>query len=106
MITGLRYLSARSKARGTTSVSSCTDAGGEHDGPVVAVAAAARGLEVVGLGRGDVAQAGAAAHHVDDDRGQLVGRQVGDALLLEADARDRWRRSWPALRPPPRRAPC
>ena len=60
--------------------------GREDDGAVVAVTAAARGLEVVRLGPGDAPHTGAAAHDVDDDGGQLVGHQVGDALLLEAHA--------------------
>ena len=39
---------------------------------IVAVAAALDGLEVVGLACADVAEAGAAALDVGDDRGQLA----------------------------------
>ena len=53
---------------------------------VVAVAAALDALEVVALGGLDVAEAGAAAHDVEDHAGQLGAGAVGDALLLEADA--------------------
>ncbi len=41
---------------------------GEHDGPVIAVAAAAGGLQVIGLGGRDVAHARASPHHVDGGR--------------------------------------
>ncbi len=60
---------------------------GEHDAVIVPVPAALDRLEVVPLRPGDVAEARAAAHHVDDHRGKLGARKVGDALHLEADAR-------------------
>ena len=60
--------------------------GGQHQHAVVAVSAAAGGLIVVALGRLNGAQAGAAAHHVDDDAGQLGAHDIADALLLEGNA--------------------
>src|SRR5512136_151645 len=51
------------------------------------MAAAAGGLEVVGLGGADAAQPRTAAAHVDDDRRKLVRSEVRDSLLLQADAR-------------------
>ena len=53
---------------------------------VVAVAAALGGLEIVALGGLDVAEAGTAAHDVQDHAGQLSAGDVGDALLLQGDA--------------------
>ena len=61
-------------------------AGRQHAHAVVAMTAAARGLVVVALRGLNAAQAGAAAHHVDDDAGQLSAHDVADALLLEADS--------------------
>ena len=60
---------------------------GKADQAVVAVSAAAGGLEVVGLRRLDGAKAGAAAHHVDHNKRELRAHRVGDALLLERDSR-------------------
>ena len=53
---------------------------------VVAVAAALDALEVVALRGLDVAEAGAAAHDVQDNAGELCTRAVADAFLLQADA--------------------
>ena len=60
--------------------------GGEDDETVITVAAALGGLEVVALAGLDGAEAGAAAHDVHDDAGQLGGGYVADALLLEGHA--------------------
>ena len=57
--------------------------GGEDDGPVIAVAAAAGELPVVALALEDVAQGGAYAHDVSDDRRHVAAAQIGDALLLQ-----------------------
>jgi len=53
---------------------------------VVAVAAALDALEIVALRSLNVAEAGAAAHDIEDDAGQLRAGAVGYAFLLEADA--------------------
>ena len=53
----------------------------------VAVAEAAAGELDVRLLGGDVAEAGTAAHHVDEDAGQLGADHVGDALEHQAEAR-------------------
>ena len=50
------------------------------------MAGAARGLEIIGLAWLYGAKARAAAHHVDDDAGQLRAHHVAEPLLLEADA--------------------
>ncbi len=60
--------------------------GGKDDEVVVTVAAALGGLEVVRLAGLDGAEAGAAAHHVHDDAGQLGAGYVADALLLQGDS--------------------
>ncbi|MPN37126.1 hypothetical protein SDC9_184642 [bioreactor metagenome] len=60
--------------------------GSQNNGAVVAVAAAAGGLEIVALSRLNGAQARTAAHAVDDDGGQLSARKIGDALLLQGNA--------------------
>lgn len=57
--------------------------GREDNGAVVAVAAAAGHLPIVALALGDVAEAGADAHDVNDNRGQIGRNQIGDALLIE-----------------------
>jgi len=59
----------------------------QNDGAVIAVAAAAGQLPVVALALGDIAQTGADAHDVDDHRRDIVGHQVGDALLIQGEAR-------------------
>ena len=56
---------------------------------MVAVAAALDRLEVVPLGGADVAEARPAAHHVDDDAGDLTARHVGKGFLHERDAATR-----------------
>ena len=53
---------------------------------IVTVAAALDALEIVALGSLDVAQAGAAAHHVDDDSGNHGAGAVGDTFLLQGYA--------------------
>ena len=53
---------------------------------IVAVAAALDALEIVALRGLDVAQTGAAAHHVDDDGGNTGACAVGNALLLQGHA--------------------
>ena len=58
----------------------------QHDGAVVAVAAALHHLVVVALLGGNVAQAGPAARNVGDDAGQFRAGHVADAFLHQADA--------------------
>ena len=53
---------------------------------VVAVPAALDGLEIVRLAGQDGPEPGASALDVDDHAGQFAGGNVGQALLLEADA--------------------
>ena len=53
---------------------------------VVAVSAALDRLKIVALRSKYSAETGTAAHHVDDDAGQLGARYVGNALLLQAYA--------------------
>ena len=53
---------------------------------VIAMAPAFDHREVIALLGRDVSQAGSAAHHVDDDAGQLRTGKVGDALLHKAEA--------------------
>lgn len=65
---------------------SCTEAGRQHDRAVVAVAAAAGHLPVVALSLRDVAETGADAHDVDDDRRKIRRDQIGDALLIQREA--------------------
>ena len=60
--------------------------GGVDHAVVIAVAAALGGLEVVALGGLDIAEAGAAAHHVDDNAGDLRGSAGGNAFLLQGDS--------------------
>ncbi len=60
--------------------------GGEDDRVIVAVAAAAGGLEIVALAGRDAAEAGAGAGHVDDDGGKIGAAEVGDAFLLQGNA--------------------
>jgi hypothetical protein len=67
MTTGFRYLKERSKASIVRSSISWGVDGREDDGLRVAVAEAAAGELDVGLLRGDVPEAGAAAHDVDED---------------------------------------
>ena len=55
----------------------------QHDDVVVAVAAAARGLEIVALTGLDSSQAGAATLHIDNDAGYLGAGHIGNALLHE-----------------------
>ena len=86
IMTGHWYLSAVSKATLMRSMLSLDGGGGEDDEVVVTVAAALGGLEVVALAGLDGAEAGAAAHDVHDDAGQLGAGYVGDALLLQGDA--------------------
>ena len=50
---------------------------------IVTVTAALDSLEVVALGSLDVAEAGAAAHDVDDQAGDLGACAVGDTFLLQ-----------------------
>jgi len=61
-------------------------AGGKYGDTVVSMAAAFCGGEVVALFGGDVAQARACAHDVDDDGGQAGSGEVGYTLLHEAQA--------------------
>ena len=65
--------------------------GGIDQQAVVAIPAAPRRLEVVGLRGLYAAQPRSAAHDVDDDARQLGAGDVGDALLLERDPRRRRR---------------
>ena len=58
----------------------------QHQHMEVAVAGPARGEEVVGLRRLNAAEAGPAALHIDNDRGQICARQIRNALALERDA--------------------
>ena len=58
----------------------------QHDRAVVAVAAAAGHLPVVALSLRDVAETGADAHDVDDDRRKIRRDQIGDALLIQREA--------------------
>ena len=58
----------------------------QHQHMEVAVAGAARCEEVVRLRRLDAAEAGPAALHIDNDRGQIRARQIRNALALERDA--------------------
>ena len=68
-------------------VHSLLHVGGSQDhGAVVAVAAATGGLVVVTLSGLDGAQAGTAAHAVDDDSRDFRACQICNALLLQADA--------------------
>ena len=60
--------------------------GSVGDEVVVTVAAALGGLEIVTLGGLNAAEAGAAAHNVENYAGELCASAVGDTLLLEADA--------------------
>ena len=53
---------------------------------MVAVTAALDGLEVVALRGADIAQARAAAFHIDDDGRDMAARHVGDAFLHQRDA--------------------
>ena len=66
--------------------------GSQHDDVVVAVASAARRLEVVALTGLDGAQAWASALYVDDEAGQFGTGHVRDALLHQGDARTAGRR--------------
>ncbi len=59
--------------------------GGQDQGPVIAVAASFHRLEVIGLGRLDVAQPGAAPHDVHQHAGYLAAGQVGNRLLHQAE---------------------
>ena len=59
----------------------------QHQVAIAAVAAALHHAEVVALLGSDVAQARSAAHHVDDDAGQLRARHVRDAFLHQAQSR-------------------
>ena len=61
-------------------------AGAVHQHLIVAVTAALHRLEIVSLRGLDAAETGTRAHHVDDDAGKLRAADVGDALLLQADA--------------------
>jgi hypothetical protein len=61
--------------------------GGEHDRVRVAMSEAAAGELDVGLLGSDVAEAGAAAHHVDEDARHLRPDHVGDPLEHQAEAR-------------------
>ena len=58
----------------------------QHEGAVVAVAAAFDDLVVVALLGGDVAEAGTGAHDVGDDAGEFRAGQVAEAFLHQADA--------------------
>ena len=60
--------------------------GREDDETVIAVAAAAGGLIIIPLRGLDGAQPGTAAHHIDNDGGQLRAGHIGNPFLLEADA--------------------
>ena len=53
---------------------------------IIAVASAFDGLEIITLRWGDITQAGASAHNVDDDAGQFRGGEVAYAFLHQADA--------------------
>ena len=53
----------------------------QGEGAIVAVSAAACGLEIVRLRRLNGAEARAAAHHVDDHAGQFASGDVADAFL-------------------------
>ena len=81
----MRYLKESSKARIVRSSISCGVEGVEHDAVRVPVAESpARELDVRLLRR-DVAEAGAAAHHVHEDARQLGPDHVGDALEHQAE---------------------
>ena len=54
---------------------------------VVAVAAALDGLEIIALGRQDLAVGGAGAHDLHDDGGQIRRGHVAHGLLAQAEAR-------------------
>ena len=59
----------------------------QHYQVVVAVAAALRGLEIIGLRGLDGAETGAAAHHIYYKGGQLGCGDIAYAFLHQADAR-------------------
>ena len=63
--------------------------GSQHQHAVVAVTAAPGGLIVVALCGLDGTQAGAAAHHVHDNAGQLRAHNIADAFLLQGNSRRR-----------------
>ena len=85
-MTGWRYFSARVEGHVREVGVLLHARGGEDYRPVVAVAAAAGELPVVALALEDVAETGAYAHDVGDDRGDVVAAEVADALLLEREA--------------------
>src|SRR5690606_33018839 len=60
--------------------------GREHDGAVITVPGGAGHLEVVALGREDIAEAGPAAHDVHDHAGDVRAGDVRKPLLHQADA--------------------
>ncbi len=70
--TGIRYCSALSYANIMMSTASCTGRGCVGQQVVVTVAAALDSLEVVALGSLNVAEAGAAAHYVQDNAGEAL----------------------------------
>ena len=78
----------------------------QHEVAIVAMASALDHGEVVALLGSDVAQAGTAAHHVDDDAGQFGARKIGDAFLHQAQARAGGGGHDAHARPTPRRTPC
>ena len=61
--------------------------GGQDQVAIVAVAAALDGLEVVTLGRQDLAVGGAGPHDLHDDSGQIRRGHVAESLLAQAEAR-------------------
>ena len=80
--------------------------GRQHEVAIVAVASALHHGEVVALLGSDVAQARAAAHHVDDHAGQFRAGEVRDAFLHQAEAGSGGCGHDAHARPQLRRTPC
>ena len=53
---------------------------------IIPVAAALGRLKIIGLGGLDPAKSGAASDNVDNNTRQVGARNVGDALLIQAEA--------------------